>query len=189
MKAVFAAGLFLLSIAPASAQELQEDEPVEHDIMQAVRARPFVELGQDAIRFSSEPSLGGHGYMIEVARRDEQWAVGRFVVLTGHPYSGWHEGMAGYVEMKTPDFMSLLRAVDSLLAEGEPVHEVRDGEITVCTDGPGYSTETSLGGRRRALAGQCGINHPNVEVADMMGALIKKSAARWTARIRSNNGQ
>jgi len=58
----------------------------------AVRAfGPLERLGDNAVRFSSAPALGGRGVVVELAGQPDGTAKGGVTFVHGHPYQGWKQ--------------------------------------------------------------------------------------------------
>lgn len=150
--------------------------PVDKGIRRAAGAVPLDRIGDDVIRFSSSPALGGSGVVIEIHRRDGKSAVGAVRLLVGHR-DQWTTLGTLAIEMPVTDFDALAGRVDALMDRGEP-SKTRDGNIIVCTDGPGYVTERRSGGHSRWLMGFCG-DHPNKEIATLMGRLAVRNFEQW----------
>ena len=127
---------------------------------------------------SSTPALGGQGVIIEIHRRDVEWATGTMTLLIGRPRGRWITTATLVIEMNTPQFEDLTRQIDAQLQRKEPPLENVKGEIVVCTDGPGYVTERLSHGGSRWLSGFCG-DHPNNRIAELMAPIAAQSFDRW----------
>lgn len=152
--------------------------PREADVLEATNAPALDKIGQDVVRFSSTPALGGRGVIIEIHRRDAEWATGTVTLLIGHPSDHWVTTATLVIEMKTPQFEALARQIDAQLRRKEPPLENAEGEIVVCTDGPGYVTERLSRGGSHWLSGFCG-DHPNNRIAELMAPIAARSFDRW----------
>ena len=164
--------ILVILARPLSAAPENVDRP---SILLASDARPLSALGENAMRFSSAPALGGKGYLIEIAEHDDEWAVGRFVVFVGHPSDEWIEVLRGRLALPANEFLQLLRSVNSLMQEGEAEYNQGDGVIFVCTDGPGFLSESRLGGIDLTLEGFCGEDHPNEKINRLIRHLMERA--------------
>lgn len=150
----------------------------EASVLKASNAPALDNIGEDVVRFSSTPALGGRGVVIEIHRRDDQWSTGTMTLLVGHPADRWVTTATLVIEMKTSEFEALTREIDAQLLREEPPLENSEGEIVVCTDGPGYVTERLVGGRSQWLSGFCG-DHPNNRIAELIAPIVARSFERW----------
>jgi|GEM_PF-7003938 len=122
----------------------------------APRAR---NLGTDAVRFSSQPALGGVGYVILLnanGRAEISW-------FYGHPRSGWRRTRRVRFQVSEDEYQSVVREVDRLVTDGIASEQQRSadtGEVIIaCSDGPGYLTERVNNGHVFWLRPQCsGVN-------------------------------
>ena len=172
------ASALLLVPTPCSADSGSGEYHKEFDVLSATNAPALEVLGKDAIRFSSTPALGGKGIIIELHRRDADWAEGTMTLLYGHPSEKWETTATIAIVMKASEFDEFTRKVDAEMSKGEPPTEDAEGMIVVCTDGPGYVTERLAGGRSKWLSGSCG-DHPNDRIAAMMAPLAAHSIDPW----------
>jgi len=152
--------------------------PRKADVLEAANAPELDTIGQDVVRFSSTPALGGRGVIIEIHRRDAEWATGTMTLLIGRPRGRWVTTATLLIEMKIPQFEELARQIDAQLQREEPPLENVEGEIVVCTDGPGYVTERLSRGGSRWLSGFCD-EHPNNRIAELMAPIAAQSFDRW----------
>lgn len=150
----------------------------EADVLEATNAPTLDKIGEDVVRFSSTPALGGRGVIIEFHRRDAEWATGTMTLLIGHSSDRWITTATLAIEMKTTQFLALTREIDTQLRRREPPLENAEGEIVVCTDGPGYVTERLSRGDSKWLSGFCG-DHPNNRIAELMAPIAARSFERW----------
>lgn len=117
------------------------------DILVTARAPTIGALGNDALRFSSQPALGGVGYIITVrgnGRVNVAWYY-------GHPALGWRRTRQASFRIPEAEYERVVGRVDELLAEGaselrRTVEGTEEEAIVVCSDGPGYRTERIRGG-------------------------------------------
>lgn len=121
----------------------------------APRARS---LGTDALRFSSQPALGGIGYIILLnanGRAEVAW-------FYGHPSLGWRRTRRVRFEVSEGEYQGVVREVDRIVTEGiaeQPRGADAEEAIIACTDGPGYLTERVNNGHVYWLRPQCsGVN-------------------------------
>lgn len=116
-------------------------------------------LGADAVRFSSQPALGGIGYIILLnanGRAQISW-------FYGHPLSGWRRTRRESFRVSEDEYQGVVREIDRLVAEGiadEQQRRADTGEVIIaCSDGPGYLTERVNNGHVYWLRPQCsGVN-------------------------------
>ena len=152
--------------------------PRRADVLKASHVPALGKIGEDVIRFSSTPALGGRGVIIEIHRRDAQWSTGTMTLLIGHPSARWVTTAMLTIEMNTSQFEALTSEIDRQLLRGEPPLENAKDEIVACTDGPGYVTERLSDGRSRWLSGFCG-DHPNNRIAELISPIAAGSFGRW----------
>jgi hypothetical protein len=98
-------------------------------------------LEGDALRFSSEPALGGLAYIIQLrasGRVDVSW-------FAGHRRSGWKRTRAIRFDVGAEQFLAVAAVVDEIMSKGADAIKARGDDVQVCLDGPGFLTE-----RRRA---------------------------------------
>lgn len=152
-----------------------------HSVLHAAGARPLKDLGDDVIRFSQEPALGGPAWVAEVHRDGSKFAVGEITFFAGHPSSSWVKiGWFRY-GLSAADYDVLSGKVDQQLTRTVPEfpQQLPNGSIFVgCTDGPGYLTERRKSGQSTWLSGFCG-DHPNKMIADLMFAAFERGACRF----------
>lgn len=163
-----------LVASTASAESgVGEYKPEHAEVLAAAHVRRLSALGEDVVRFSSTPALGGRGWIVELHRTKRDRAEGVAEFYRGHPSLGWTK--AGSVRLEGPkdEFDRLAEKVRVALARGEPDNRVSD-EIVVCTDGPGYVTEQRQSGRTVWTSGFCNNGHPNNEIAELMLSAITR---------------
>ncbi len=140
----------------------------------------MAELGSDAIRFSSEPALGGPSTVVEVGQ-DGPGSRYRVSVayLAGHPASGWRKLGSFHFWLNGDDFKRLLHEVEQAEQQQSEndagaggVDEDGERDIIVCTDGPGYITEIRSHGVTRWISGSCGDTANNA-IASLMARLVR----------------
>lgn len=139
-------------------------ERYEHDILDAASAPRINALGDDALRFSSQPALGGTGYVI-VLRSDGYARVSWFY---GHGARGWRRTRWIAFRVADYEYRDLMEEIDRLLAAAEPdLREMDEMDlIGVCADGPGYLTERVRDGEARWYRPDCsGVNR---EIATLL---------------------
>jgi hypothetical protein len=111
------------------------------DILNDAREPPMAELGDNAVRFSSQPALGGTGYIIAL-RANGNAEVSWF---RGHSSLGWRRTRRARFRVAPTEYQTVVAEVDRLLAigidEARTRSEADDEEIVMCSDGPGYLTE------------------------------------------------
>jgi hypothetical protein len=130
-----------------------------HDLLDDAGAPRARSLGTDAVRFSSQPALGGIGYIILLnanGRAEVSW-------FYGHPSLGWRRTRRARFEVSEGEYQSVVREVDRLVSDGIADEHPRgiDAEeaIIACSDGPGYLTERVNNGHVYWLRPQCsGVN-------------------------------
>ncbi len=137
-----------------------------HDLLDDAGAPRAQRLGADAVRFSSQPELGGTGYIILLnadGRAEVTW-------FYGHPRSGWRRTHRARLQVSEGEYRGVVAEVDRLLAEGIADPEQREGEtgdvIVECTDGPGYLTERVSNGHVIWFRPQC--SGANSQIADYL---------------------
>src|SRR5262245_59613855 len=85
-----------------------------HDLLDDSRAPPIGGIAEDAIRFSSQPDLGGTGYIIAISAKgaDVSW-------YGGHPALGWTRIREVHIEVGAGEYRRVAAEVDRWLARGE----------------------------------------------------------------------
>lgn len=174
------ASALLIVPTPCTADSGSGAYPKKFDVLSATNAPALEALGKDVLRFSSTPALGGNGIIIELHRRDADWAEGTMTLLYGHPADKWVTTATIALIMKASEFDELTRKVDAEMSKGERQTEDVEGEIVVCTDGPGYVTEKLAGGHSKWLSG---CDHPNDRIAALMAPLAAHSIDHWLPRF------
>lgn len=122
----------------------------------------------DALRFSSEPALGGIGYVIELraaGRVDVSW-------YKGHRRSGWSRTRHMWFQADPGQVLAVASTVDEMMAKGVAELKNRGDAVQVCLDGPGFLTE-------RRKAGQLSWLRPFCPGAN---AKIAEYLVGWTFR-------
>lgn len=142
------------------------------DALQAAHAPRLASVGNDVIRFSSTPALGGRAWIVELHRSKPGLAEGEVQFFYGHPSAGWSKVGWAKLSLSAAEYDELAGRIDILLARGEP-NNVHGVEIIVCTDGPGYLTERRNSGTSGWLSGFCG-EHPNNEIAVLMSNVVTR---------------
>ena len=176
------ASTLLLAPTSSTADSGSGAYPREFDVLSATNAPALEVLGKDVVRFSSSPALGGKGIIIELHRRDADWAEGTMTLLYGHPSEKWEIKATISLAISASEFDKLTRKIDAEMSKGEQQAEGADGTIVVCTDGPGYVTERLAGDHSQWLSGSCG-DHPNDRIAAMMAPLAAHSIDQWLPRF------
>lgn len=182
----------LLLLAPAAWAETGEGafDHGRFNILAWSKARPLKAIGDDVVRMSSTPALGGQGWVIELHRVDEKFARGEVRFLWTSRDRGEETGRIK-LGMLIEDYEALTRRIDEQLTrrdfeDSRVVHNSK-GQVTeliVCTDGPGYVTERRVGGKEVWLDGFCGDNHPNDAIAVLLQAAVMDYACGWMDRDR-----
>lgn len=173
----------LVSMATPMESGTGDYRPPRYSVLHGAKAPPLSKIGNDVLRFSRTPALGGSTYIFEIHAVDGDWAIGSVQLFYGHPRNGWQAVGSIPVELRRADFEAVMRQVDAALARGEPDLSSPDGEVMIlCTDGPGYVTERRHGGKSLWLAGFCGDNHPNDEIAKAVEGVIGEQLNRFFRR-------
>jgi hypothetical protein len=143
------------------------------DVLSATKAQPMNEVGEDAIRFSTTPSLGGPAWIIELHADKRGRALGSVTFLY------WVRDEAplnvGTLQVGLSDaqYAKLAAQVDWLMHQPEPQPQTCGGRclINICTDGAGLLTERRHDGVTTWMSGDCG-NHPNNRIDRLMRAAV-----------------
>jgi len=111
------------------------------DLLDDARAPTMATLGDSAVRFSSQPALGGTGYIITLhanGTAEVSW-------FRGHSRLGWRRTRRIRFHIEPTEYRSVVAEVDRMLATGiedaRTRSEATDEVIVMCSDGPGYLTE------------------------------------------------
>lgn len=147
------------------------------DILDAAYRPTAGRLGSEAIRFSMRPELGGQAAVVEIVRRGAGHADVRLFTFWGHPRWRWEPRDEDHFLLPEAEYRRLAAQVDAALARyREPVPAWGNGEIIVCTDGPGFLTERVKASGVTSLAGQCppamDEGHPNRDIAALVDAML-----------------
>jgi hypothetical protein len=146
-------------------------------------AKPISQVGDDAIRISATPALGGKAWVIELHRQDADWALGDASFGFWGRGSGWTSLGHLRIELRSADYAALSKKVDALLARGEPAPPPPEsGWVVVCTDGPGYLSERRKNGKSTWMSGFCG-EHPNNAIARLMMQVVWKEACTYRPAV------
>jgi hypothetical protein len=166
------------SASMARADSGEGESPIEPwDARALARLQPMSAIGNDAVRFSKTPSLGGPGWVLELHRLGDGGAIGvvTFVYAT-REIDGDNLGSLR-VGLRRGEYDALIGKIDALMAAGDPpTPPLRGahgelGRFFVCTDGPGYLTERRLDGRTHWLSGDC-APHPNNQIVKLMWEVV-----------------
>ena len=111
------------------------------------------------LRFSSQPALGGTGYVITLSANrgaDVSW-------FWGHARLGWRRTRHTHFDVSEAEYRDVVDQVDRLLTAGMDAPLARansaDEVIVACADGPGYLTERRSNGEAHWFRPQCsGMN-------------------------------
>lgn len=158
----------------------------KNDILDAAQRPSLMALEPDAIRFSTQPALGGEAIVIELSPSSGRSADVSVFLLYGHLGVGWEIRAARHFTLSAGDYQVLSAMIDRDLA-GSPYVEESD-VIVLCTDGPGYLTERVRDGRELSLTGFCASGqdeiHPNRKIARRLrDVLCRNGAARFVRAL------
>lgn len=176
-------------LASAAWAEIVEGayRPDRFSILTWTKARPLNRLGDDVVRMSSTPALGGRGWVIELRRVDGDSAEGEVRFLWTGRDRGVEIGRIGF-DIPAEDYAVLTGQIDAQLARRDfqesRVTRDPDGtivEFLVCTDGPGYVTERRVGSKQLWLKGFCGDDHPNQAIAALLQKVVLDHTCGWLA--------
>jgi len=167
--------LCALTLATTPFAATAHDGPYDHgpfSVLADVNAKPVDQIGDDVIRVSTTPALGGRAWVIELHRNADGSAIGvADLGFSGRGGNGWTDLGSLKVGLSAERFAALSAKIDGLLARGEPVPETSANVVHICTDGPGYVTERRKNGRSEWMSGFCG-DHPNNQIAKLMLAVV-----------------
>ena len=159
-----------------------ELERGHNEILDAAHRPSLRALGDDAIRFSSMPSLGGTAAIVEFVRGRRAWTYARTVALSGHPLFGWTVDERRMFSLSRREYDALAAGVDAALASYRPSTPVDLGngttETIVCTDGPGFLTERVAAGAVATLAGSCPPERDRQHANRLVAALVVRIVCR-----------
>lgn len=143
-------------------------ERYDHDILDAARAPPITTFGEDVLRFSSQPALGGVGYVI-VLRSNGHVRVSWFY---GHGARGWRRTRWVAFRVAEREYQNLMQEIDPLLDAAAPdLREMDEMDlIGVCADGAGYLTERVRNGEANWYRPDCG--RVNEEIAAILALWV-----------------
>jgi hypothetical protein len=153
--------------------------PTHYSILYRVKVTPLSAIGENVLRFSTTPALGGRAYIFEAHAVDRDRAAGTVSFFYGHAGSGWKRTGSMAIEMRRSDFDAAVARVDAALARATPPQK---DEIMVCTDGPGYLTERRHAGKSQWLAGFCDDDHPNKAIAREVERIVGEQLGRFFTR-------
>jgi hypothetical protein len=155
----------------ASADVGHDESTVTEGVLAAIHAKPLSQVGDDAIRFSNEPALGGPAWVVEWHRDSQGFGEGTVTFLY------WHRSedpsVTGVLQLglSREAYAELSAKIDELLRRPERVEKYRPRLFFVCTDGPGYLTERRTGGVTTWLTGFCG-DHPNNAISKLISTSV-----------------
>ena len=118
-----------------------ELEPIVYLPATMLRLPTLAELGDDSIRVTMTPSLGGVGQLHQVALDRHGRASLLAVWVYGHPYRGWQEIGREEVDLTAREYRRLAAEVDAALSGPDPE------ENMICLDGPVMRTERHQDGQ------------------------------------------
>lgn len=154
-------------------------QPPHYSILHRVKVPHLAAIGDDVLRFSTTPALGGRAYIFEVHALDRGRAAGTVRFFYGHAGSGWKRIGSMAIDMRRSDFEAMMARVDAALARFTPSPK---NVIAVCADGPGYLTERRHAGKSQWLAGFCHDDDPNEKIAREVEAAFGKQLTRFFTR-------
>jgi hypothetical protein len=140
-----------------------------HDLLDDAHAPTMRRLDYDAIRFSSQPGLGGTGYIVLLGANghvEVSW-------FRGHSRSGWRRTRHAGFQISPAEYRTVAYEVDRLVSAGiAEESQARDhsDEIVMCGDGPGYLTERVRGTEVSWYSPSCGGE--NDEIARYMTSWV-----------------
>jgi hypothetical protein len=176
-------GFWLLVLGqPTVANEGSGEFAHHDDVPFAVHAKPLEQIGDDVIRFSTTPALGGPAWVAELHREPDR-GVGS--VTFGYWGRGdWEEGGSLSLGLSLKQYDELVAKVDALVAQSGAKADTKTnrhgiGVVHICTDGPGYLTERRKNGRTIWLDGFCGDDHPNNAIARLMFAVVSSNLCSY----------
>ena len=130
-------------------------------------------MGNDAIRFSSSPALGGTATVVEIKPDKQQLYLVTVSYLEGHPSLGWDKWGGFHFLINSEDFNWLLQKIEAAERDGASRDSLTEGvDIVVCADGLGYLSEIRSKRKSRWISGFCGSN-PNNTIALLMARLVR----------------
>ncbi|HEX8643962.1 MAG TPA: hypothetical protein VF702_08625 [Allosphingosinicella sp.] len=161
---------------------VEGDGREESSVLRSIEARPLTTLGADALRFSTEPQLGGKAIVVEIARSAEGSHRVRVRRFHGHFRSGWAADGEWNFLLSDRRYRAFVARVDRLLAQPDPRPDCRGASqeecMYVCTDGPGILVERASGGRTVWRRGSCGPRHPNDLIEKAVRRLLRRNLGR-----------
>ena len=137
------------------------------DILLDLDAPRISSIERDVLRFSSAPALGGRGYVMTfVGAADGAWA--EITWVRGHSQTRWRVTRRERIALEPSEYEDIASVADSAYARGRRHMNPDRDVIDVCADGPGYLSERLVDGSQIWLAGSCGDENPNDEIADYL---------------------
>jgi hypothetical protein len=161
---------------------------------------PAGALGSDAIRFWTQPALGGTATIVEIVRDSAGRGRARILWAWGHAAFGWRIEGTATRRLSASDYRRLTAYVDGMLESDEHIRSTGDW-IVACTDGLQPLTERVREGRVETLGGQClgdDEPHPNRRIGAVMLSLacrpmrhaepedprLQKTCSQWRSSAR-----
>ena len=178
--ATFALAALIAIPSPVFAESGEGEAPRgKHSLLSGIGARPLSKLGDEAIRFTSEPALGGPATSVELRPDRGQYKV-TVSYLDGHPSLGWRKLGAFQFSINHEEFSWLLAEIERAEREegADDGGPDADGDIVVCTDGPGYLSEIRSHGHTRWISGFCGRNANNT-IARLFARLVRFGTTKF----------
>lgn len=173
--------LLVTALAAAAAQAdpaVEGDAHQENTVLKGIAAPPVRALGADALRFSTEPQLGGRAIVVETVRSSGGRHPVRVRRFNGHFREGWTADGEWTFRISDQEYDRLTSRLDALLAQRDPQPNCQDVEenecMYICTDGPGILVERAVQGRSIWRRGSCGPRHPNDIAAEAIEHLVRR---------------
>lgn len=172
-----------LACSPAAANSPAEGNAHDKNgVLRSVAAQPVSTLGADALRFSTEPQLGGTAIVVEATRRADGSHRVRVRRFEGHPRIGWAAEREWSFRLSDREYRALTLRIDQLLALPDPQPDcdrvVFEECGYVCTDGAGILVERATDGRALWRRGSCGPRHPNDLIEKVIRRLVRGKLGR-----------
>lgn len=126
--------------------------------------------------------------MVEIVGQPSDGAEVRLFTLSGHWRTQWELQGERRFHLPAAEYRQLSEQVDTALAAYRgPNYDHAQGEVIICTDGPGFLTERVREGRVVTLTGQCPPTrnelHSNRLIAASIDAMLCRSLGlelRWS---------
>jgi hypothetical protein len=177
MVSVALLGTLMVGAPAHSEPTAQGDAQQQNSVLRQLGAGAVGALGDDAMRFSTEPALGGTAIVVETVRAETNRNPVSIRRFRGHPRIGWTANGHWKFDISDREYGELAAKIDILLAAPDPACTTSDSDAVceyVCTDGPGILVERRMQKQSLWRRGSCGLGHPNGRAEKLIERLVRQ---------------